>query len=213
MTLPYSAVILLRGDTVSDESYTIEVNCPGGRLEYDVPVVRVTSYGLDDIISKGLWILLPFYGFRYVNEFMKIEEGSKREEFLNDLRNVIESLDVATEKKELTQNENIELNFYLKRVLQKLTVRYDKTKKGVEDIMGGHIIPTPIDEARWEGERKGREEGERKGREEGERKGREEGMKEGEKKGREEGAAERKALEDKIRSLEAELKKVKTAML
>ena len=197
MTLPHSAVILLRGDTVSDESYTIEVNCPGGRLEYDVPVVRVNNYELSEIIEKELWILLPFYGFRYVKRFKEIEDGSCREEFINDLKNVIDSLDDATKKEELTQNENIELNFYLKRVLQKLTVPYDKTKKGVEEIMGGHIIPTPIDEARWEGERKGREEG----------------MKEGEKKGREEGAAERKALEDKIRSLEAELKKIKTAML
>ena len=177
------------------------MNCPGGRLEYDVPVVRVTNYGLDDIINKKLWILLPFYGFRYVKRFKEIEEGSSREEFINDLRSVIESLDDATKKEELSQNENIELNFYLKRVLQKLTVPYANTKKGVEDIMGGHIIPTPIDEARWEGEKKGRKEGIK----EGERKGREEGRKEG--------AAERKALEEKIMALEAELKKVKTAML
>ena len=36
MTLPHSAVILLRGDTVPNDSYTIEVNCPRGRLVYKV---------------------------------------------------------------------------------------------------------------------------------------------------------------------------------
>ncbi len=36
---------------------------PGGTVQYDVPIMKVQTYSLDDIFEKGLLMLIPFYIF------------------------------------------------------------------------------------------------------------------------------------------------------
>ena len=34
---------------------------PGGTVQYDVPVMKVQAYSLDEIFEKHLLLLIPFY--------------------------------------------------------------------------------------------------------------------------------------------------------
>ena len=65
VNFPHTAVIALRASGKMPESMSVEINTPGGSVEYDVPVLKTQVYSLDEIFDKNLLFLLPFYIFSY----------------------------------------------------------------------------------------------------------------------------------------------------
>ena len=78
---------------------TIRFVTPGGEVKYDIPIIRMQSYSLEDIWEKEIYLLIPFYIFTHEANFPKYNEDEtalKRliEEFayirqcLNELQNM-----------------------------------------------------------------------------------------------------------------------------
>ena len=159
VTLPNSAVILLRGNTVSSDEYTITLEYPNGSASYNVPIVKVDEYDLDAILSKNLWLLLPYYGFRFVGLFEAIEKRKgditeeERKEINNSVIRVNELLEGSIRDGRLSIDEGAEIAELFDRVLQKLTIKIDK--KGELGIMKTEIIRTKTDELLERGMKKG----------------------------------------------------------
>lgn len=147
MALPHSAVILLRGDTLSQDNYTIEVVYPGGKIKYGVPIIRGTDYDFCDIMDKRLWLLLPFYGFNFVNSFRRMEESGNTEEMKQSLKSIVFEITKAARDNKISGYEKAEILLFIKRVLEKLTIKYTVVQKGVDEVMGGKIIDTEVDVA------------------------------------------------------------------
>lgn len=42
---------------------------PGGTVQYNVPIMKVQTYSLDDIFEKDLLMLIPFYIFHMRKAF------------------------------------------------------------------------------------------------------------------------------------------------
>ena len=42
---------------------------PGGTVQYDIPIMKVQKYSLDDIFEKRLLMLIPFYIFSHESSF------------------------------------------------------------------------------------------------------------------------------------------------
>ena len=51
---------------------------PGGTLQYDVPLMKVQSYSLDEIFEKGLLMLLPFYIFSHEKSFPEYNSNEQK---------------------------------------------------------------------------------------------------------------------------------------
>ena len=56
---------------------------PGGTVEYDVPIMKVQSYSLDEIFEKRLLMLIPFYIFSHEKSF---SEYNNNEDKLEELK-------------------------------------------------------------------------------------------------------------------------------
>ena len=51
---------------------------PGGTVQYDVPIMKVQKYSLDDIFEKRLLILIPFYIFSYEKSFPEYNGNERK---------------------------------------------------------------------------------------------------------------------------------------
>ena len=54
------------------------IKTPGGSVEYDVPIMKVQEYSLEDIFSKGLLLLIPFYIFSHEKNFQVYNNNEQK---------------------------------------------------------------------------------------------------------------------------------------
>ena len=181
-----SGIVFLRSTRNTPNVMTVRLEVPQGKfVTYQIPVIKMQNYKVEDLIQRKLFILLPFVFFNYELELKKTPHDKMLYEKIQEVYNSI----VDTLK---NQEDSGILTAYEARILYDamLTVfsalgKTNQAEQEVATIMGGRILEFSADKYFYAGEVKGRKEGEAKGRKEGEAKGR----KEGEAKGRIEGEA------------------------
>ncbi len=143
VTVPHCAVIFLRPPGTEMDSMTMRIEAPKGTLDIDVRIVRVGDYSLDEIFEKKLYILLPFYLFRYERQFPEYNTNDKMLEALK-----AEYVTIGQRLDELVQQGVIEE--YSKKVTQEMSLKvlvnlagkYDRLREEVRNVMGGKVIMT-----------------------------------------------------------------------
>ena len=74
---------------------------PGGTVQYDVPIMKVQTYSLDDIFEKGLLMLIPFYIFSHEKSFPEYNSNERKlAELKTEYQEILERLD-KLEKQEV----------------------------------------------------------------------------------------------------------------
>ena len=58
--------------------YRMDHNTPGGFVSFDVHIIKVNAYSLQQLFDKNLFFLLPFYIFNLEDDFPKTTETRKR---------------------------------------------------------------------------------------------------------------------------------------
>lgn len=143
VTFPHSAVLYLRSYHTTQDRMKYVIHTPGGTVSYDVPVLKVKSYTIEDIFEKKLLLLLPFYIFTYESRFSEYNEcENKLKELKQVYRDILERLEDAQRKGEIGtfyKRTIIELSA---DVINELTKKYENVKKGVGEIMGGALLET-----------------------------------------------------------------------
>ena len=143
VTFPNTAVIYLRSYKKTPDKMKYVIVTPGGTVQYDVPLMKVQAYSLDDIFEKNLLLLIPFYIFSHEKSF---SEYNKNEQKLEELKG--EYLEILKRLDELERQEVI--GAFDKRtiielsndVIREIAQKYENVQKGVGDIMGGALIET-----------------------------------------------------------------------
>ncbi|MBR1628148.1 MAG: hypothetical protein IJ679_02630 [Lachnospiraceae bacterium] len=165
LSYPKSVAIFLRPSNAVPRKMTITHCSPDGReLSYEVPTIQIQDSTLDELFEKKLLLLLPFYRFRYSNEFdeMDGDEGKRRK--IGDVLHAIEErLDDLMHAGEITAYQKLITEELLLRVSDRLTMRHKKIREGVDEIMSGYIIRTMADEIKEEGIQEGIQKGLREG--------------------------------------------------
>ena len=116
---------------------------PGGMVRYDVPIMKVQKYSLDDIFEKHLLMLIPFYIFSHENNFPEYNSNEQKlKELKAEYQIILERLD-ALERQEVIgafdKRTIIELSG---DVIREIAQKYDNVQKGVGDMMSGALIET-----------------------------------------------------------------------
>ena len=141
VTIPNAAVFFLRSKKSTPNSMNIVINTPGGSVSFNVPVMKVQSYSLEQIFDKNLLFLLPFYIFNLEKNFPQYEAS---EEALKSLKKVyVDFMDRL--EREVTEGH---ISAYYRRtildmskkVLENIAAKYKNVQKGVNDIMGGKVL-------------------------------------------------------------------------
>ena len=177
VTYPDSALMALRSTSKTPDRMKIVIKVPGGKeVSYDVPVLKVKNYDLDEIFRKKLFFLIPFYIFRFEDELPKAQEN---EEKLTSLKQhyiqIVSRLEELCKAGEISEYEKLQLKNLSMEVIEAIAAKYDKVQEGIGDIMGGKVLEYEaktiynkgVDAGRIEGLAAGRVEGLAAGRVEG----------------------------------------------
>ncbi|MBO6208325.1 MAG: hypothetical protein J6O73_15530 [Lachnospiraceae bacterium] len=115
----------------------VEINTPGGSVQYEIPIVRVADYSLDQLFENRLFLLLPFYFFNHENELDEFNVDEKGAEKFGELY-----VDIVTRIRNL---DDWELSAHSKEVITEQLEKTTKTLVGertriirkIDEIMSG----------------------------------------------------------------------------
>ncbi|MCI9124235.1 MAG: hypothetical protein HFH35_09170 [Eubacterium sp.] len=143
VTFPNTAVLYLRTRNKTPDKMKYVIVKPGGTVQYDIPIMKVQAYSLDDIFNKRLLILIPFYIFSHEDNFQEYNHNEQKLADLKseykDIRNRLDSLEEQGIIGAFDKRTIIELS---NDVIKEITQKFENIKKGVGDIMGGALLET-----------------------------------------------------------------------
>ncbi len=138
---PNTAVLYLRYHQNTPDAMTVSIQVPGDECHYQVPVMKIGTYSIDDIFEKKLYFLIPFHIFVYEKQF---QEYDSNEQKLAELKTIYEQM-IQTLAQVAKQGLLTELNKHMiiemsKKVLNQISKKYGTVQKGIGDIMGGKVL-------------------------------------------------------------------------
>ena len=167
VSFPHSAVMALRHTKKTPSSMHIRVVTPGGEAGYDVPIIKVQQYSLEEIFDRKLLFFLPFYIFSHEKLLPEYEsDEAKLRNLMDEYRRILSKLDELQETGEIDAFIKNAICATITHVLALIAENYQKVREGVEHIMGGKVIDyeaktirnKALDEGRKEGRKEGRNE-------------------------------------------------------
>ena len=143
VTFPNTAVLYLRAYKKTPDKMKYVIITPGGTVKYDIPVMKVQAYSLDDIFEKHLLLLIPFYIFSHEKSFPEYnsDEG-KLKELKAEYQIIIEKLDDLEQQGVIGAFDKRTIIELSDDVIKEIAQKYENVQKGVGDIMGGALIET-----------------------------------------------------------------------
>lgn len=143
VTFPNTAVLYLRNYKKTPDKMRYVIKTPGGTVEYDVPIMKVQEYILEDIFSKGLLLLIPFYIFSHEKNFKMYNSNEQRlAELKAEYRSILERLDKLEQEGVIGAFDKRTIIELSGDVIREIAQKYENVQKGVGDIMGGALIET-----------------------------------------------------------------------
>ena len=139
-------------------------------MSYEIPVVKVQDYGLDEIFEKRLLFLLPYYFLRYQLELLE-RDVDARQSLRDTYRDIFQRLSLLEQGGEITEFARQSLKAMIDKVAMFRAGKYVGVKKEVEEIMGGKILNYEAKDIRNSGIREGISIGKETGRQEGRQEG------------------------------------------
>ncbi len=141
VTFPRSAVLYLRSSRNTPDRMEIRIHTSEDEMLYEVRVLRLADYSLEEIFQKSLLFLLPFYIFTHEKHFAEYERNAAKLETLREeYRYITQRLDELVSQGKISFIVCRTLMEMSIRVTEKIAVKYDKVKEGVMEIMGGKIL-------------------------------------------------------------------------
>lgn len=159
VTFPNTAVLYLRVRKKTPDKMKYVIITPGGTVQYDIPIMKVQTYSLDEIFEKRLLMLIPFYIFSHEKNFQEYNRSSQKMADLEaEYKEILQRLDVLEKHGIIGAFDKRTIIELSSDVIKEITQKFKNVQKGMGDIMGGALIETEArrlrDEAKKENARK-----------------------------------------------------------
>ena len=156
VTFPNTAVLYLRAYKKTPDKMKYVIVTPGGMVQYNVPIMKVQKYSLEDIFEKRLLMLIPFYIFSYEKNFPEYNSNEQKlEELRTEYQNILERLDELEQQEVIGAFDKRIIIKLSSDVIKKIAQKYEKVQKGVGDMMRGALIETEAKTILNQGRRQG----------------------------------------------------------
>ena len=143
VTFPNTAVLYLRTYKKTPDKMKYIIITPGGTVQYDISIMKVQKYSLDDIFEKRLLMLIPFYIFSHENSFPEYNSNEQKLEKLKaEYQGILERLDGLEQQGVIGAFDKRTIIELSGDVIKEIAQKYENVQKGVGDIMGGALIET-----------------------------------------------------------------------
>lgn len=152
VTFPHTAVLFLRCNKDTPDKMKVVIKTPRTDAEYEIPVVKIQNYTINDIFEKGLLFFIPFYIFTHESRFEKYNKSAEERKILQEeyefIKNKLEELMNQGVIDEYTKCTIIDMS---NKVLEHIAVKYDKVREEVKAAMGGRVLDYEAKTIRNEG--------------------------------------------------------------
>ncbi len=119
------------------------IKTPGGTVEYDVPIMKVQEYTLEDIFSKGLLLLIPFYIFSHEKNFKVYNSNEQRlAELKAEYRSILERLNKLEQEGIIGAFDKRTIIELSGDVIREIAQKYENVQKGIGGMMSGALLET-----------------------------------------------------------------------
>ena len=143
VTFPNTAVLYLRTYQKTPDKMKYVIVTPGGTVRYDIPIMKVQKYSLDDIFDKRLLMLIAFYIFSHENSFPEYNSNDQKLEKLKaEYQVILERLDRLEQQEVIGAFDKRTIIELSSDVIKEIAQKYENVQKGVGDIMSGALIET-----------------------------------------------------------------------
>jgi len=143
VTFPNTAVLYLRTYKKTPDKMKYVIVTPGGTVQYDIPVMKVQKYSLDDIFEKRLLMLIPFYIFSHENSFPEYNRNElKLGELKAEYQLILERLDKLEQQGVIGAFDKRTIIDLSGDVINGIAQKYKNVQKGVGDMMRGPLLET-----------------------------------------------------------------------
>ena len=138
---PHSAVLYLRHNSRTPDAMTVRIKTPGGEISYQVLVMKTQQYTLDEIFEKRLLFLIPFYIFTHESRFDEYENNAEKQELLKrEVMEIMDKLEQMALAGEISEYEKCTIVDMTRKVVEKITAKYENVRKEVTSVMGGKVL-------------------------------------------------------------------------
>ena len=142
VTFPNTAVLYLRTYKKTPDKMKYVIVTPGGTVQYDVPIMKIQTYSLEDIFEKGLLMLIPFYIFSHEKGFPEYDSNEQKLEDLKaEYRIILERLDELEQQGAIGAFDKRTIIELSGDVIKEIAQKYENVQK-VGDMMRGVLIET-----------------------------------------------------------------------
>ena len=136
VTFPHTAVLYLRTYKKTPDKMKYVIVTPGGTVQYDVPIMKVQTYSLDDIFEKCLLMLIPFYIFSHEKNFPEYNSNEQKlAELKAEYHKIIEKLGELEQQGVIGAFDKRTIIELSGDVIKEITQKYENVQKGVGDMM------------------------------------------------------------------------------
>lgn len=143
VTFPNTAVMYLRAYKKTPDKMKYVIITPGGTVQYDVPIMKVQSYSLDEIFEKRLLMLIPFYIFSHEKSFSEYNNNEQKlEELKTEYRMILERLDDLEKQGIIGAFDKRTIIELSSDVIGEIARKYENVQKGIGAMMRGPLIQT-----------------------------------------------------------------------
>ena len=143
VTFPNTAVLYLRTYKKTPDKMKYVIITPGGTVQYDIPIMKVQTYSLDDIFEKGLLLLIPFYIFSHEKGFPEYNSNEQKlAELQAEYQDILERLDRLECQGKIGSFDKRTIIELSNDVVKEIAQKYENVQKGIGEIMGGALIET-----------------------------------------------------------------------
>ena len=140
---PNTAVLYLRNYKKTPDKMRYVIKTPGGTVEYDVLIMKVQEYTLEDIFSKGLLLLIPFYIFSHEKNFRVYNSNEQRlAELKAEYRSILERLNKLEQEGIIGAFDKRTIIELSGDVIREIAQKYEKVQKGIGGMMSEALLET-----------------------------------------------------------------------
>lgn len=143
VTFPNTAALYLRTYKKTPDKMQYVIITPGGTVQYDVPIMKIQTYSLDDIFKKRLLLLIPFYIFSHEKSLPEYNSNDQKlKELKSEYENILSRLDELEELEMIGAFDKRTIIELSGDVIREIAQKYENVQKGIGDMMRGAMIET-----------------------------------------------------------------------
>lgn len=138
---PHATVLFLRSNENTPDKMKIHMKTPGGDVSYEIPVMKVQKYSLEELFEKNLLFLIPFYIFKHESKLKEYNNNPKKLERLKEEYEYIKNkLEELCKEYKLDAYTRCTISDMSGKVLTNLAKKYENVREGVKKVMGGQVL-------------------------------------------------------------------------